>query len=444
VKRLLLATVLLLAGCLPFSDGDQYRLCRQILPAINGEGATLQILRHGPWENRGIRIDYRVQDSQGPERGRALICQFAASTLEANRLDLRRLIVDGDEMSGSEIFMLKRFWLETPDAELADPGAAADLSVASRRLVSRGTAVALQHLISSLPSMAIYALLASAYALIYGLIGRINLAFGEFAALGGISAGIGITLSLQFGQTSVALVLAAATGLALFAAVLHAYVASRLILQPLAGRPGQHVLVATIGLAIALQEYMRLTQGNGTRWVPPIFNTPVVVARSDDFLVTLTPIALAVTVAAFCAALALLYVLKFSRFGRQWRAVADDPLAAELFGVSPAAVYAETFALACGLAGFAGLIVTVYYGGIGFAGGAGLGLKALVGAVAGGIGSVPGAMLGGLLVGLVEASWSALLPIVHRDVALYTLLIVLLALKPGGLFGFGGLLPRRV
>ena len=165
-----------------------------------------------------------------------------------------------------------------------------------------------------------------------------------------------------------ALVLISALCTALFVTILHAAVVARLVLQPLADRPGQHVLVATIGLAIALQEYMRLSQGTGTRWVSPVFNTPFVLAHAPRFLVTVTPVALAAAIIAFTAAAGLLLMMRYSRFGRQWLAVADDPLAAALFGVSSLTVYAQTFALACGMAGLTGVIITLYYGGIGFAG----------------------------------------------------------------------------
>ena len=88
--------------------------------------------------------------------------------------------------------------------------------------------------------------------------------------------------------------------------------------------------------------------------------------------------------------------------------------------------------------------MTVYYGTVGYAGGIVLGLKALLAAVAGGIGSVPGAFLGGILLGCAEALWSALFPIEFRDLAIFTLLVVLLVVRPSGLFGFVEPLPRKL
>jgi branched-chain amino acid transport system permease protein len=135
--------------------------------------------------------------------------------------------------------------------------------------------------------------------------------------------------------------------------------------------------------------------------------------------------------------------MRWSRFGRAWRACADDAQAAALFGIDRGRVMLTTFALASALAGLAGYAMTIYYGTLGYAGGMVLGLKALLAAVAGGIGSVPGAFLGGLLLGCTEALWSALFPIEFRELAIFTLLVVLLVVRPSGLFGFAEPLPRR-
>ena len=125
--------------------------------------------------------------------------------------------------------------------------------------------------------------------------------------------------------------------------------------------------------------------------------------------------------------------MRSSRFGRAWRACADDPVAAALFGVDRARSCSRPLRSHPLLAGLAGYVVTVYYGTFGYAGGIVLGLKALLAAVAGGIGSVPGAFLGGILLGFSESLWSALFPIEFRDLAVFSLLVALLVLRPGGL-----------
>ena len=185
------------------------------------------------------------------------------------------------------------------------------------------------------------------------------------------------------------------------------------------------------------------SQGARDRWMPALFNQPFPLAVSGPFVVTVTPMQLGTAAVALAAAAGVLVVLGRSRFGRHWRAFADDPQAAALVGVAPGRLLAATFVLAGLMAGLAGWIVAVYYGNVGFAMGTVLGLKALVAAVVGGIGSVPGAFLGGLLLGGTEAAWSALFPIEFRDLAIFSLLVAMLVLRPNGLFGFAEPLPRR-
>jgi branched-chain amino acid transport system permease protein len=136
--------------------------------------------------------------------------------------------------------------------------------------------------------------------------------------------------------------------------------------------------------------------------------------------------------------------MRRSRFGRAWRAYADDPKAAALFGVDGRGLLLRTLALSGAMAGLSGALVVLQYGGLGFAGGFQLGLKALVAAVLGGVGSVAGAFLGGLAIGLFETAWSMLMPIDARDIALYALLAAVLVFRPGGFFGMKDTTPRQV
>jgi branched-chain amino acid transport system permease protein len=191
-------------------------------------------------------------------------------------------------------------------------------------------------------------------------------------------------------------------------------------------------------------EYLRLVQSPVTVWLPPIWSQPWPLARAGEFLVSLTPITPTTAGVGLFAALWLLWFMKSTGFGRAWRAYADDARAAALFGVNGPRLLVQTLALAGAMAALAGLLIVAQYGGLGFAGGFQYGLKALIAAIIGGIGSIPGALLGGFAVGLFETLWSAYLPIEARDMALYAALIVFLIFRPGGLLGTRDPTPRSV
>jgi branched-chain amino acid transport system permease protein len=424
----LVAAVAALGGCAAGVDGGQARLCRAVIPALNGEAFAIEIMRTAALPaGEGVRVEYRVHAPAG-QRSRFLECRFAGKSDGAGLAAVR---TEEGPLSDLRLYVLKRFWLSA-DGALADPEPVRHAAEAPA--VPRGLAIGLQHVIFALPPIAIYALLAAAYSLLYGLIGRINLAFGELAAVAGYAALLGFALwGPSPGQVTA---LGVAVLLALLSATLHGAVVGRFLFAPLLRSADQHVLIGSIALAIVLQEYLRLAQGAKLIWVPPVFNTPYAVVRSGDFIVTFTPIALAAALVCVVAALALMALLRASRFGRAWRACADDAEAAALLGIDQRLLLLKTFALASGLAGLAGYVVTVYYGAFGYAGGIVLGLKSLLAAVAGGIGRVGGAFLGGVLLGAIEQAWSALFPIEFRDLAVFSLLIVLLVLRPSGLFGW--------
>ena len=444
--------VLALASCGERFDTDQQRLCRQAIPALNPPDTAISIERvgAGPRVNT-LHLVYVAGPATGPARRRSIDCLFAGEGQSLQRGALIGIASDGQPMSDASFYLLRRFYLENREEPPPDPGAARMDALAE---LSPSLAYGLQQGLSALPSAAIYALLACAYALIYGLNGRIILSFGEFAALGALAAVVGAALLASFAASTPATGLVAAFVVAILVCALHGFALGRFVLRPLERRvrddapdrqaPGQQVLIATIGLSIALSEYLRLAQGPDLRWLPPVFNEPVAVARADGFIVTVTPLGLAVAAAGFSVTLGLVLLIARSAYGRAWRAVSDDARTAALFGVDARAVHDKALILACAASGMAGVIVTAVYGGMGFAGGFSLGLKALVGAILGGIGSPAGAALGGLCIALFEVLWSSTMPLDQRDIAVYAILAVVLILRPGGFFGDGALAPRHV
>jgi branched-chain amino acid transport system permease protein len=211
--------------------------------------------------------------------------------------------------------------------------------------------------LSALPLTAIYAMLAAAYSLIYGLVGRINLAFGELAAVGGYATFL--TFVLADGSSGTAVPLALALAVALTSALSYGIATGRLVFAPLMQRTGQQLLIGTISLAIVLQEYMRLAQGPRHHWLRPILNTPSAVARSEDFVVTVTPAAMTAAAICLAAALAVLALMRTSRFGRAWRACAMTPWLRVLRIDQPR----SSSSVGAGIAADGvGHVATVYYG----------------------------------------------------------------------------------
>lgn len=452
IRFVSLLAALLLAGCSNGLDRDQARACRLVAEALTPTGTHLGIVNQRALPPRSaaeakadlaadpdgaaIRIEERLTDSAGLIKTGFVECTFGQG---ADHRLLAGVRTARGELPLPQIFVLNRFWLTSADAVTLDPLPVSGADAVVTLPTPFGYIV--QQVVNAVPSSAVYALLAAAYSLVYGLIGRINLAFGAFAAIGGTAALLAV-LGVPGWPAGIVLLLAVVA--ALVPAACYGVAAARLVFQPLHRATGQQGLVATIGLALVLGEFLRLTQGAESHWIGPILDTPVALARDTDFVVTLTPIAALVSTAATVASLGVLWTMRYSAFGRQWRAYRDDPGAAALFGVGRDSIVGRTFALASALAGLAGGITVLFFGDISFAYAQTIGLKALAAAILGGIGSVPGALLGGLFIGLVESGWSAAFPIVYRDLVVFCILIAALMWRPGGFLGDRDLTPRRV
>ena len=442
-RLVVLLAAAMLAGCSPALETDQARLCRMALPALMPEAARIAIVAQRPdADGRGLSVAFTARTPGEEPRDHLAACRFREPGRPNESRDLVSVTLDGRSVSEARLYVLIRYWLATPEGRAADPAPLGDVSALP--LVPHPLAYGLQMALDGLPLAAIYGLLAAAYSLIYGLIGRINFAFGEMAAAGGYAAAIAALAMVGWPPAPL---LTVAFALAAAVAAAWGFAAARAVFIPLRHARGQQVLVATVGLALFLRELLRLAQGDRS-WMSPELNQPFALARGGDFVTVATPMAFLSSAVALAAGLGLVIVFRYSRIGREWRAYADDPLAAELMGVSPAAITARAFALSGALAGLAGATMTAAFGAVGYGLSATLTLKALAAAIVGGIGSLPGAFLGGLIVGAAETGWSALFPIDYRDIAVYALLTIFIALRPSGLLGqreavTHNLFPRR-
>ena len=197
-------------------------------------------------------------------------------------------------------------------------------------------------------------------------------------------------------------------------------------------------LIAAIGLSIALQEYARLLQGTHVVFLPPMVNQGRTLLEGDGFAFRVGTGQLVVTGLAAVLLLAVWLIIGRTRFGRAQRACAQDRLMAEMVGIDVGRTVATTFMLGAALAAAAGTVVALFYGGVEPYMGYLVGFKALTAALLGGIGSLSGAWVGGLLIGLFETYWAGYLDTLYRDVAVFALLVMLLTLRPDGLSGQGG------
>ncbi len=399
-----------------------------MVPAIEAEDAKVEILRSGAGPSvDSIRIDYELIANGRAFAARHVICRFDGIGPAAEALS--GVETSQGPLSAMRLMFLRRFYLELPDEPPSDP-AAGDAVTAP--LLPAPAALALQQLLAALPSAAIYGLLASSYALIHGLVGRVIFGFGDLAALGGYATLTGLALGATTGSLAA---LGAGLVLALGVSAAYGVAAGRFAVLPALRAKGQAVVIATVGLMLALSEYGRLTMPRELMWAPPLLSSPITLARAATFGVTITPMQMLSAAVGLAAALCLLIYQRWSAFGRAWRAVSQDELAAAMLGINRDKIFAQSFAIAAGLAGLAGYVLTVHFGQTGYAYGFTLGLKALVGAVLGGIGSVGAAFVGGVVLAFGEAGWSAAFNVDSRDLAVYSLLALLFIFRPYGIFG---------
>ncbi len=425
---------LLLSGC-GGTDRQQALVCVAVATAIGPDGRPVTIRSVEPLG--GIENAVRVIfNAAGDPRMLFADCAFAGGALSSGRADLVAARGYEGRLPGWQMALMKRWFLDQPGAVAAavaetgwQPSRAALLPFA----LPAAAGYALQQAINALNLAAFYAPLALAYALIYGLIGRINMAFGELAMIGAFGAVFGLITAVGAHMTSLALALGMALAVAIALAALCGWLIARSVVLPLLGRPPRSFIVATVGLGLVIAEGLRISQGSREIWLPPMLDDQLLLA-AGPFPVVLTAMRALILGIAALAILGLFLLMRRSAFGRAWQAVADDRLMARLSGIDPETVTALTFILAAAVAAIAGAIVALSYGGTASSGGFLLGLKALLACLIGG-GTLGGALAGGLLLAALETGWSAYFGSGERDIFVLVAITVLFLMRPNGLFG---------
>ena len=296
--------------------------------------------------------------------------------------------------------------------------------------------VFVQQLINGITVGSIYGLIAIGYTMVFGIVGMVNFAHGDVFMVSAFIAVIAfLLLTTWLGLTSVALVLF----IVLIAAMIFTSVANwaieRIAYRPLRGSFRLAPLISAIGMSIFLSNFVQVTQGPRNKSLPPLVRGDFVLMQGDNFSATLSYKQLIIWGVTAVLLAAFWYLVAKTPLGRAQRACEQDQKMAALVGVNVDRTISITFVIAAALAAVAGTMYLVQYGVVNFADGFTPGVKAFTAAVLGGIGSLPGAVVGGLLIGIIETLWSAYFSIDYKDVASFSVLAIVLIFLPQGLFG---------
>jgi branched-chain amino acid transport system permease protein len=292
-----------------------------------------------------------------------------------------------------------------------------------------------QQLVNGLSLGAIYALIAIGYTMVYGIIGMINFAHGEIYMIGAYVGLVTLTAVGTQNGYPLGIVLGVALVVSVLVTGLYGWTVERAAYRPLRGGPRLVPLISAIGMSIFLQNYVQIGQGARDVSVPVLVSGAFEFQMGSDFIVTVPYARLMILGVTLLLMVALTLFIAHSRMGRACRACSQDMHMANLLGIDTNRVISFTFVLGAMLAAVGGVLIALTIGKlnpyIGFI----AGIKAFTAAVLGGIGSVPGAMLGGMLLGVVETFAAGYLPSQYKDIVSFGLLIAILLYRPTGLLG---------
>ena len=284
---------------------------------------------------------------------------------------------------------------------------------------------------SGLTRGSIYALIALGYTMVYGIIGLINFAHGEMYMIGAFTALIVSTVLSIYGLPLLAILILTGLAAAVWTAA-YGFTVERLAYRPLRRAPRLSPLISAIGMSIFLQNYVLLAQTSDFLPFPALIPD---FAFMEPYAAMIGSTDLAILVVSTLILLLLTLLIKYTRTGKAMRATAQDQKMAFLVGIDVDRIISLTFVIGSALAAIGGLLIASHIGQINFAIGFLAGIKAFTAAVLGGIGSIPGAVLGSFILGLTEAFATGYVSSDYEDVFAFSLLVLILIFRPSGLLG---------
>jgi len=291
--------------------------------------------------------------------------------------------------------------------------------------------IIIQQIINGLIQGSFYALVALGFSMVYGIIKLINFAHGDIYMTGAFISFVAFSVIASFSDGIVGVVLAVIASMILCAAL--GFAIQRVAYKPLFDSPRLSLLITAVGMSLILQNtIMVITNGQFMFFHSAIDNMS---GFTFGYNIRITFLEIAMMGITAVLMLGLTWFISRTMWGKAMRAISQDKDACRLMGINVSKVIGLTFMIGSALAAIAGGMAVIYYGQVHFFMGYIIGMKAFTAAVIGGIGSIPGAMVGGLLLGLLEAAGTQLIGSEWKDVFAFGILIIMLIFRPNGIFG---------
>lgn len=415
---------------------DEYdgavKKCEELLPEFDSKPTDLKHEVQGGSVDKpvGVRLSWKRSDAPpGGDPNGWIICFFLprSETGGAWQIDQMQTLKYG-KLSRYDVQQLyKMSWLNEHYLPQLSPAPTPPPEPAVMWLYL------FQQTLNGLTLGCLYALLAVGFTIVYGITRIVNLAFGDFYMVGAFVTYLCYVVVAAGGGSFAWPVLAATLVIGVGVCATAGWVTERLAFRHMRQAATTVPMVASIGIALILRDVIQLSQGPRTRWMPPTPGTTWRIVEGYGFDVYLRKGHLMIGIATAVVALVFWWAGRHTTFGRGYRAASQDPRMASLVGVNVNRTIGISFLIAGAMTGIAGVFAAMQYQIIDFYMGYVIGFKALTAALLGGIGSIPGAFLGGFVIAMVEIYAGMAFGYEWRELAVFGVLAAVLIFRPGGL-----------